>query len=155
MIRRSTRLVCSGIKSSLVGSRSVSTVSLDRGNLLWSKSLRMPNDCSAIGSQGRILIGKNDLAEHQVKSLSTLVAIAQSDYQQSETLNSGDDNQNQRWTPQLTKIVATIGPTSEQFDVLQDVVKGGMRIMRLNFSHATTEEVELRVSNLQKCKVRF
>jgi len=58
------------------------------------------------------------------------------------------------WTPPLTKIVATIGPTSEQFPKLQQVVRAGMRIMRLNFSHATDEEVELRVSNLRKCEGR-
>lgn len=50
--------------------------------------------------------------------------------------------------------MATIGPTSEQLDVLQDVVRCGMRVMRLNFSHATVEEVELRVKNLRACKVR-
>ena len=48
----------------------------------------------------------------------------------------------------LTKIVATIGPTSEQLEPLAKVVKSGMKIMRLNFSHATTEEVELRLKNL-------
>merc|ERR1712194_36279 len=60
----------------------------------------------------------------------------------------------QKWTPQLTKIVATIGPTSEQMDVLQQVVRCGMRIMRLNFSHATVEEVELRMKNIRACKGR-
>eukprot|EP00934_Nitzschia_sp_Nitz4_P009205 Nitzschia sp. Nitz4//scaffold86_size83305//31539//33422//NITZ4_005255-RA/size83305-snap-gene-0.158-mRNA-1//1//CDS//3329559229//9195//frame0 len=49
---------------------------------------------------------------------------------------------------QLTKIVATIGPTSEQREPLEKVTKAGMKIMRLNFSHATTEEVELRMTNL-------
>jgi len=49
---------------------------------------------------------------------------------------------------QLTKIVATVGPTSEQLEPLQKVVKAGMKIMRLNFSHATTDEVELRLKNL-------
>lgn len=48
----------------------------------------------------------------------------------------------------LTKIVATIGPTSEQLEPLQKVVEAGMKIMRLNFSHATKEEVELRLENL-------
>jgi len=57
-----------------------------------------------------------------------------------------------KWTPQLTKIVSTIGPTSEQFPVLQDLVRSGVRIMRLNFSHATVEEVELRVKNLRLCE---
>eukprot|EP00815_Leptocylindrus_aporus_P002694 CAMPEP_0116055812 /NCGR_PEP_ID=MMETSP0322-20121206/3631_1 /TAXON_ID=163516 /ORGANISM="Leptocylindrus danicus var. apora, Strain B651" /LENGTH=503 /DNA_ID=CAMNT_0003539489 /DNA_START=134 /DNA_END=1642 /DNA_ORIENTATION=+ len=52
----------------------------------------------------------------------------------------------------LTKIVATIGPTSEQYEVLSDLVTHGLRIMRLNFSHATVEEVELRVKNLRMSK---
>ena len=49
---------------------------------------------------------------------------------------------------QLTKIVATIGPTSEQAEPLKLVTQAGMKIMRLNFSHATKEEVELRTTNL-------
>ena len=32
--------------------------------------------------------------------------------------------------PQLTKIVATIGPASEQYDVLSGLVRNGLRIMR-------------------------
>ena len=58
------------------------------------------------------------------------------------------------YAPKLTKIVGTIGPTSEQLPVLQQVVNAGMRIMRLNFSHATVEEVELRTSNLKQCRGR-
>ena len=54
---------------------------------------------------------------------------------------------------QLTKIVATIGPTSEQEEPLKKVVKAGMKIMRLNFSHATKEEVELRLKNLALSQV--
>jgi len=54
----------------------------------------------------------------------------------------------------LTKIVATIGPTSEQMPALQYVVDEGMSVMRLNFSHATTEEVELRTTNLASCTGR-
>jgi len=54
---------------------------------------------------------------------------------------------------QLTKIVATIGPTSEQLEPLKQVVGAGMKIMRLNFSHATTEEVELRLTNLAQAQV--
>lgn len=55
---------------------------------------------------------------------------------------------------QLTKIVATIGPTSEQEEPLKKVVNAGMKIMRLNFSHATTDEVELRLKNLALSQVR-
>ena len=49
----------------------------------------------------------------------------------------------------LTKIVATIGPKSEQLPVMTEVVAAGMRIMRINFSHATYEEADLRVKNLR------
>jgi hypothetical protein len=31
------------------------------------------------------------------------------------------------------------------------IVRAGMRVMRLNFSHATYEEAELRMTNLRKC----
>lgn len=83
---------------------------------------------------------------------------ADSFYDSSETTQTQEDDfavgQCREWTPQLTKIVATIGPTSEQFHVLQPLVRAGMRIMRLNFSHATVEEVELRVKNLKACKGR-
>jgi pyruvate kinase len=54
--------------------------------------------------------------------------------------------------PPMAKIVATIGPASEQFEVLQPAVTAGMRVMRINFSHATKEEVELRLQNLSNSK---
>lgn len=50
--------------------------------------------------------------------------------------------------PPLTKIVATIGPVSEDAETLPQVVDAGMRVMRINFSHATFEEAELRMTNL-------
>lgn len=78
----------------------------------------------------------------------TMVSTSLKSYDESETSSMCQT----KWTPQLTKIVATIGPTSEQLDVLQQVVSSGMRIMRLNFSHATTEEVELRTNNLKQCQ---
>lgn len=54
---------------------------------------------------------------------------------------------------ELTKIVATIGPTSEQAQPLLEVTGAGMKIMRLNFSHATKEEVEMRCTNLAAAEV--
>ena len=48
----------------------------------------------------------------------------------------------------LTKLVATIGPASEEAEPLQKCVHAGMHVMRLNFSHATPEEFFLRVNNL-------
>jgi len=51
----------------------------------------------------------------------------------------------------LTKVVATIGPASEQLPELTKVVDAGMKLMRINFSHATYEEADLRTTNLRKC----
>lgn len=48
----------------------------------------------------------------------------------------------------LAKIVATIGPASEDAVTLPAVVDAGMSVMRVNFSHATDEEVQLRLKNL-------
>lgn len=39
-----------------------------------------------------------------------------------------------------TKIVCTIGPASETHDMLRRLVKAGMNVMRLNFSHGDYEE---------------
>ena len=52
----------------------------------------------------------------------------------------------------LVKIVATIGPASEQLPMLSKVAAAGMRIMRINFSHATYEEADLRAGNILKCR---
>lgn len=48
----------------------------------------------------------------------------------------------------MTKIVATIGPASEDHETLPKCILAGMRVMRVNFSHATFEEVEMRLKNL-------
>ncbi len=40
----------------------------------------------------------------------------------------------------LTKIVCTLGPATEDPDVLRAMVRAGMTVARLNFSHGTTDE---------------
>merc|ERR1719487_879189 len=50
----------------------------------------------------------------------------------------------------LAKIVATIGPASEEQDTLSKCVKSGLSVMRCNFSHATSDEFFLRVGNMRK-----
>ena len=52
----------------------------------------------------------------------------------------------------LTKLVTTIGPSSEEFEPLQKIVASGMSVMRLNFSHATPDEFFLRMNNLAKAE---
>ena len=39
-----------------------------------------------------------------------------------------------------TKIVCTIGPSSESPEIIEDLIKNGMNVARLNFSHGTHEE---------------
>ena len=56
---------------------------------------------------------------------------------------------NEEMPGRLTKIVATIGPASEEAEPLQECVAAGMNVMRVNFSHATLDEFMLRLTNLR------
>ncbi len=47
---------------------------------------------------------------------------------------------------QNTKVVATVGPASSSYDVLLDLVKAGVDVFRLNFSHGSHED-HLQVIN--------
>jgi len=51
-----------------------------------------------------------------------------------------------------TKIVCTIGPTSESAEMLEKLMKAGMNVARLNFSHGTHEEHKLRIDNIKKVR---
>jgi len=48
-----------------------------------------------------------------------------------------------------TKIVATIGPASESPEVLDQLVKAGVNVVRLNFSHGSPEEHKQRADNVR------
>jgi pyruvate kinase len=47
-----------------------------------------------------------------------------------------------------TKIVCTIGPKTESEEALTSLLKAGMNVMRLNFSHGDFEEHTRRIKNL-------
>jgi pyruvate kinase len=53
-----------------------------------------------------------------------------------------------------TKIVATIGPASNSPEMLERLIRGGMNIARLNFSHGSFDQhgvaPKVRKSNLSK-----
>lgn len=45
-----------------------------------------------------------------------------------------------------TKIVATLGPSSNNLDILKQMIGAGLNLVRLNFSHGTAEEKKLTIS---------
>ena len=42
--------------------------------------------------------------------------------------------------PRATKIVATLGPASSSAEVLERMIRAGVDVMRLNFSHGTAQD---------------
>lgn len=49
-------------------------------------------------------------------------------------------------SPRRTKIVATLGPASNDLDILKRMITAGLDIVRLNFSHGTASDHEKRVN---------
>lgn len=48
------------------------------------------------------------------------------------------------------KIIATLGPSTEDENVLRNIIQAGMDIARLNFSHGTHEEHTKRIRRIRK-----
>ncbi|TCS96749.1 pyruvate kinase [Hazenella coriacea] len=51
---------------------------------------------------------------------------------------------------QKTKIVCTIGPASEDIEILRKLIQNGMDVARLNFSHGSHEEHGKRIENIRE-----
>lgn len=51
-----------------------------------------------------------------------------------------------------TKIVCTIGPASDSIEVLKELMKSGMNVCRLNFSHGNHEEHLQRIKNIKAAR---
>ena len=49
-----------------------------------------------------------------------------------------------------TKIICSIGPASCDVSVMSEMVRSGMSVARINFSHATDKEKELVVDTVKK-----
>lgn len=54
-----------------------------------------------------------------------------------------------------TKVVATIGPASDDVDVLVDMIRAGMNVARLNLSHGTLEEHAARLQRIREAAARL
>ena len=49
-----------------------------------------------------------------------------------------------------TKIVATTGPASEKPEIIRDMIREGVDVFRLNFSHKTYEEADLAIGMIRE-----
>ncbi len=49
-----------------------------------------------------------------------------------------------------TKIICTIGPASEDVEILTRLIKNGMNVARLNFSHGLHQEHQKRIENIRE-----
>ena len=51
-----------------------------------------------------------------------------------------------------TKIICTIGPSSESEEMLKKMCEAGMSVARLNFSHGTHEEHQIKIDRIKKIR---
>ena len=49
-----------------------------------------------------------------------------------------------------TKIVCTLGPASEKEETLRELIKSGLNVFRMNFSHGSHEEHKGRIDLVKK-----
>lgn len=54
-----------------------------------------------------------------------------------------------------TKIVTTLGPATDQPDVLEQLILAGANVVRLNFSHGTADEQKQRAENVRAIAKRL
>ena len=54
-----------------------------------------------------------------------------------------------------TKIVATLGPASSSTEVLERMVRAGIDVVRMNFSHGTTEDHQARAASIREIAARL
>jgi pyruvate kinase len=58
-----------------------------------------------------------------------------------------------RWIMRKTKIVATLGPATDNPDVIRALLRAGLDVARFNFSHGSHEEHKVRIAALREaCK---
>lgn len=54
-----------------------------------------------------------------------------------------------------TKIVTTLGPSTDQGNCLEDIIKAGANVVRLNFSHGTAEDHVKRAEEVRRVAAKF
>ncbi len=58
-------------------------------------------------------------------------------------------------TYRRTKIIATLGPSTDRNDVLEDLIKKGVNLVRLNFSHGEPADHEKRVLAVREVSLKL
>lgn len=51
-----------------------------------------------------------------------------------------------------TKIVCTIGPATEDVETLKKIIKAGMNVARINFSHGNYEDQKQKIANVKQAR---
>ena len=54
-----------------------------------------------------------------------------------------------------TKIICTLGPSTDQPGILEQLVQEGMSVARFNFSHGTYDEHAKRLDMLKKAREKY
>ncbi|MDO9509927.1 MAG: pyruvate kinase, partial [Candidatus Magasanikbacteria bacterium] len=51
-----------------------------------------------------------------------------------------------------TKIIATLGPSSQDYKTIEKMVRAGVNVFRLNFSHGSYKNHTLLIQNIRKAE---
>ncbi|HEY1645424.1 MAG TPA: pyruvate kinase, partial [Candidatus Saccharimonadales bacterium] len=54
-----------------------------------------------------------------------------------------------------TKIIATIGPSTNSYQAVYDLIEAGANGLRLNFSHGTNEERHQQIAWIRKASLEL
>lgn len=60
-----------------------------------------------------------------------------------------------QFVPRRTKIICTIGPASDNAECIRDLIKEGMNVARINFSHCKDDEALNRVKLLREARLEL
>ena len=53
-----------------------------------------------------------------------------------------------------TKIICTVGPSTDNLELLTKMIEAGMDIARFNFSHGTHEDHQVRIDLVREASVK-